>query len=500
MTIRLAALGLHHETNTFSPVRATLQRWEPGIVRGEDITDAYATSHATMGGFLAAHDRAGGVVVEPLVFANLNPMGIITAEAFEVIVAEMLEFLVDKGPFDGVLLAQHGAAVAERCADADGEVVDRVRDLVGPSVPVGLALDMHANVSRRMVDAATVTVAYQTNPHVDPRPRAVELADLVIRTVRGEICPVQHLETPPLVVDILRQDTNDQPMAGLVQTARDLVDGRGLLAASVLEGFPYADVPEMGMAFLAVADGDRSAAVEAAETMAQAAWAARHDLIGRAPSPAEAVAGAMTAHRGPVVLLDVGDNIGGGGPGDSTVLLAEALRQGAAGVLQTVFDPEAAAACSAAGMDETVTLPVGGRTDPASSQPVTVTGRVAVLSDGRYEEPTPTHGGWRFFDAGPTAVLECDGDVTLVVHSRRVPNTSLEQHRSVGVDPAAKQIVVAKGVNAPRAAYSRIAASMVVVDTPGVTAASLGGFAYTHRRVPMFPFEEDATYTPGLSS
>ncbi len=209
---------------------------------------------------------------------------------------------------------------------------------------------------------------------------------------------------------------------------------------------------------------------------------------------------ALAAERGPVVLLDVGDNIGGGSPADSTVLLAEARRLGARGFLQTLYDPEAVRACVAVGAGASVTLRVGAKTDDRHGEPVEVEGRVRLISDGRYEEPTPTHGGTRFFDAGPTVVIETSDDYTLVLTSRRVGNTSLEQMYSLGIRPERKRIVVAKGVIAPRAAYGKVAALMIAVDTPGVTAADLSRFRYERRRRPLFPFEPEATYSEGSSS
>jgi microcystin degradation protein MlrC len=205
---------------------------------------------------------------------------------------------------------------------------------------------------------------------------------------------------------------------------------------------------------------------------------------------------AAAAPRGPVVLLDVGDNIGGGSPADSTVLLAEARRQGVRRLLQTLYDPEAVQAAITAGVAATVTLHVGAKTDRNHGAPVEVRGRVRLIADGRYEEPTPTHAGFRFFDGGPTVVLETDDAHTLVLTSRRVGNTSIQQMYSLGIRPETYRVVVAKGVISPRPAYAPIAAELIAVDTPGVTAADLSRFTYRRRRRPLYPFEPDATYSP----
>jgi microcystin degradation protein MlrC len=283
-------------------------------------------------------------------------------------------------------------------------------------------------------------------------------------------------------------------MKAIVAGIPEVLARPGMLSASVAEGYPYADVEEMGMSFLAIHNGDASAAREAARSLADLAWERREAFQGDVLSVTDALRYADGAPDGPIVLMDVGDNIGGGSSADSTYLLAEAKRLGVRSFLQTLFDPEAVRACEAAGVGAQVTLPVGGKTDDLHGAPVTVTGTVRVLFDGRYEDPLPTHGGWRFFDGGTTAVLETTDEHTLVLTSRRTGNTSLEQHYSVGVRPERFRVVVAKGVVSPRPAYSRVAKEIVLVNTPGVTTSDLSFFTYHRRRAPLYPFEPDAAY------
>jgi len=492
--MRLAALGIAHETNTFARGATDYAAFEQsGILRGEDIVRDYAESHATMAGFLEARARLG-VEVVPLLFTFTNPTSTITPDAFERLCGEMLQLLRDRGPWDGVLLAQHGAAVSENYPDMDGEVAARVRALVGPDVPIGMAPDMHANLSQKMIDNTTVTVVYRTNPHLDPRPRALECAELIVRTIKGEIRPVQALEMPPVVINIVKQFTGEEPMRSLVADVEEVIQRPGMVSASVAEGYPYADVAEMGMAFLAISDGDAGAARDAARWMARRAWDMREQFVADTPSPESALRAAMAEPKGPIVLMDVGDNIGGGSPADSTILLEAAQRLGVRSYLQTLRDPEAVSACIAAGVGATVSLQVGAKTDDRHGRPLQVSGVVRRISDGKFEEPTPTHGGFRFFNGGPTVVLETEDDHTLVLTTRLIGNTSLQQMYSVGVRPESKHVVVAKGVVSPRPAYAPIAAQVVLVNTPGVTTSDLLTFTYTRRRRPLYPFEADATY------
>ena len=500
--MRFALLGLSHETNTFSSVPADYAAFErEGILRRGQIVDQFGQSQATMAGFLAA-GRELEFEANPLLHARTGPIGLITKDAFDRIVDEMIGMLRDGGPWDGVLLANHGAAVSEQYPDVDGEIAARVRKVVGPRTPVGIALDMHANISPATVRACDVMTVYRTNPHLDASERGFECAELLFRTATGDIRPRQWLETPPLVINIVRQFTGEEPMRGLVEDSLEVQSEAGILSTSLAEGYPYADVAEMGMSFLVVADGDSDLARRRCAWMARRAWDRRAEMDARIPGIDEALAMAAGHHRdnpeaGPVVLMDVGDNIGGGSSADSTHILRRAQHLGVRGLLQTLYDPAAVRACLSAGAGNRVDLLVGGKTDGLHGDPVAVSATVERISDGKYEDSGPTHGGYRYFDSGTTAVLETDDGHTLVLTSQRDGNTSREQMYAVGVRPEQHRVVVAKGVVSPRPAYEPIASRIVLVNTPGLTSADLSTFDYRRRRRPLYPFEPEASFRPG---
>jgi microcystin degradation protein MlrC len=491
--IRIATAGFQHESNTFSSMPASLDRWQrSGIIEGEAIRKEYATSQSTLAGFFAAAEADPEVELVPLVFTRLTPMAAMTEEASRHIMDRIVAAIRDNGPWDAVLLAQHGAAVSETWPDADGEMIRRVRETVGPRVPIGVALDMHANVSRQMVENADVTTVYQTNPHIDARAQALLCARLILRQVRGEIRPTTAIEMPPLLVNILNQGTSDRPMSDLIRIANEQRKRPGVLSVSVNEGYPYADVAEMGMSFIAVTDNDPALAAEIARTLVDAAWSMKEALNTGGTPVDEALKRAKAAPAGPVVLFDVGDNVGGGSPGDSTLILHAARRLGVSDLLQAVADPAGVGACQAAGVGGRVDLAVGGKTDDRHGTPFPIKGVVTGLSDGRYEETGPVHGGFRFFNDGPSAAVKTDDGYTLVLTSRGVGSSSLQQFRTLGIEPKAMKIIVAKGVHSPRPAMEPIAREMIWVATPGVTTADLTTFTYRHRRVPLYPLERNA--------
>ncbi|MBL8337284.1 MAG: M81 family metallopeptidase [Rhodoferax sp.] len=495
--IRIATAGYQHESNTFSAIPASLDLWRrSGILEdAQAIRAEYASSQSTLAGFFAEAEAQPDVTLVPLFFTRLMPMGAITAEATEFIFGRILAALRDHGPWDAVLLPLHGAAVSETFPDADGELVRRVRELVGPKVPIGVALDMHANIAPQLVENADIVTVYQTNPHIDAYAQARHCAQLVLRTVRGEIRPTSALEMPPLLVNILCQGTDDAPMKDLLRVADAQARRPGVLSVSVVEGYPYADVAEMGMSFIAITDNNPALAREVAGTLALEAWHLREALNQTAPRIEQALQRAQAALHGPVVLFDVGDNVGGGSPGDSTHILHAARRLGACtGLLQAVCDPQVVAQAQAAGVGGRIEAAVGGKSDGMHGAPFPVQATVTALSDGCYEETGPTHGGFRFFNDGPSCALRTDDGLTLVLTSRSAGSSSLQQFRALGIEPTRMKIIVAKGVHSPRPAMEPIASELIWVGSPGVTTADLSTFTYRHRRVPLYPLEAETVW------
>jgi microcystin degradation protein MlrC len=500
--MKLAALGILHETNTFSNVPTDDEAFahstvsgSHGDLLGEEVWTVYGDTGITVAGYKDA-DSLPGVDVVPIGFASTGPFGTWPRATFERIAGTQLAKLEADGPFDGVLLAQHGACVVEDFPDGDAEMIRRVRAVVGPRVPIGNVMDTHGNVSPEQVHAADITLLWRTNPHLDCRQRGLQLAELIARTVRGELQPVQAVVNPPMLANILAQNTADEPMRGLLRHALDLTASTpGLVDVSIGEGFPYADVPHMGMALVAVADRDVSVAQQAADTMAKATWDLRKAFDPRGVSIADAVRLEHGDARGPIVLLDVGDNMGAGTPGDSTFILEALLDQGRRNWLVTVHDPAAVAECVAAGVGAHVELTVGGKIDGRHGTPQRVAGRVRLLTEGAYRAyDEKVHAGHKVFDGGTRAVVETDGGGTIQLTALPVMTMTLDQHYTAGTDPRRYDLVVAKGVMSPQPAYGPIASRMVYVDTPGISTADTRVLGHRHRRRPMFPFEPDTRW------
>ncbi|MFJ2503156.1 M81 family metallopeptidase [Microbacterium sp. NPDC087592] len=486
---RIAVLGLGHETNTFSNDLATESLYaDGGIQRGDEIIEVHSQSQSTYAGFLAPLARSD-VELVPLLAAWTNPRGRIQTRAFDSLLSEMTSLLESRGDWDAILLNLHGAAVAEHVEEADLRICQAVHALSG-GAPIGLVVDMHANLSPGIAELVDVLMPYQTNPHVDPAKRGLACRNEVLRILDGKPRPAVHIESIPLVVNIVKQDTGEEPMRGLLAQAKSIASREGALDVSILEGFPYADVKQMGMSVSVTHPSGLGAAQRAARSMAEAVWRARRELQGVGMGIQTALDESDSRRPGdPVLLLDVGDNVGGGGPGDTTHLLAAAIARGSRDLVFTIQDPVAALRLATADIGSHVSVPVGGWSSVQAGEPVELVGELISATDGIYEEPVVAHGGLRHFDTGTSVAVKTLDGLVIVVTSKLVQPVSMMQLTSHGIDPAALRGIVAKGVNGPRAGFASHTRGHVVVDTPGITRLSIEGLPYRRRASPMYPFE-----------
>jgi microcystin degradation protein MlrC len=483
---RIAVCGFIHESNTFNPLRTDRAAFAAqSLSFGPALLDEWRDAHHEVGGFLEAA-AAEGFEPIPILMAWATPSGPVTADVFDEITGAIIDGVKRARP-DGLLLALHGAMVAESHLDADGETLARLRQALGQDFPIVVTFDLHGNLSERLIDGCTAAVAYRTNPHVDQRERGRRAARLLARTLRGEVRPRTALAKPPLLVNIMVQDTSAEPLKSFMDDVRGLEDRPGILAASLLPGFAYADVPQMGPSVVVVADGDAALARREADRLGERLWEARARLNKRLPDAATAVAQALQAERPPVVLVDTGDNVGGGSAADGTVLLAEMLRQGATDGVVCLYDPEGVRHCQSAGAGAEITLTVGGKVDRRHGDPLTLTARVRLLHDGTYVEPAVRHGGKRVNHMGPTALVEGPGRNLLVLSSLRHPPFSLGQVTCLGIRPEQQRFLVVKAAIAYKAAYAPVAGTIIEVDTPGLTAVNPERFDYRHVRWPLYP-------------
>lgn len=486
---RVGILALIQESNTFLPGATTFDHFRQELIlAGEEVRQHFATAHHEVRGFFDGL-TAANIEAVPIFAARALPFGIIEKAAFEKLISIMLLELQAAGRLDGLLVAPHGATVAEDHLDADGDWLSQVRRRVGPGLPIIGTLDPHANLSPAMVAATNALISYQTNPHIDQEQRGLEAAKLMARTLQGEVSPVQAACFPPMVINIERQCTSEPPLRDLVADFEKVRRQPDVLSASLMLGFPYADVAEMGAASLVVANGNVRNAQLLANQLGESMWSRREGLAGSFLSVEEAVTQARSL-PGPICMLDMGDNVGGGSPGNGTWLAHELYRQRVGPSLICIYDPTAVMQADAVGVGSRVRLAVGGKTDDLHGSPFQAAFQVKFVGDGRFSETQVRHGGYTEFDQGHTAIVETDdGLLTVMLTTRRTPPFSLRQLTAFGLNPASFQVLVAKGVNAPLAAYQPVCPTILRVNTRGVTMADVTQLPYHRRRQPMYPFE-----------
>ena len=488
--MRFALAGISHETNTFHSIKTEYKNFEEsGMILKEKEIEKLYESPSTIGGFFQA-SRDYGFDLVPLMFATTGPLGTITSVTFEKLINEILDKMKNHGPFDGVLLDLHGAAVSEEFEDMDGEITRRVRNLIGSDIPFGINLDMHANVSKEMVKNTDITNIYQTTPHLDADETGYKCAELVYKTATMEIVPTQHVETPPMTINIINHNTNMEPMKSILSESRKLYSDSDVLSVSVAEGYPYSDIKKMGMSFTVITNDNQEKAKNYSKKIAKFAWSKRFEMDSKAPSIEQGLKEAVSTIEKPVVLMDSGDNIGAGSSADSTHILHKARELGISGILQTIYDPEAVEKCMNK-LGSIIILSVGGKSDKLHGDPIEITGKVTSYFEGEFEDHGRTHGGGKYFDAGDSVSIQTEDENTLILTSKRVGNTSIQLYYSLGIDPLGFPIIIAKGVQSPRPAFEPIASKIIALDTPGVTASGLHNFNFKNIRRPMFPFQKD---------
>ena len=486
--MRIAIGGFMHESNTFASTPTDLIKFrEASLTYGPALVPVWREAHHEVGGFIVGAEKFGYEIV-PVAMAWGTPSGPVTDEFFEHMTETLIAGILSAKP-DGVLIALHGAMVTPKHPDADAEVLRRLRAAVGPKLPIACTLDFHGNVSPQMAETANILVGYQTYPHIDQRECGLLAAELLTRAINGEIRPVSFVAKPHMLINLLGQATDRAPMSDLMKFAREVERQPGMLAVSVMAGFAYADVPEAGASIIAVANGDRAIAERSAKTLSDGMWAVREQLNVESPEAEEAVRSAIASTRTPVVLVDLGDNVGGGSAGDGTVLLAELIVQKAKRFVVALYAPSVVAQAKAVGVGGVLETTVGGAVDRMHGDPVKVRGAVRMLHDGQWVESEARHGGKRHNDQGPTAVLDLGDGNTLVLNSLRTPPFSLGQLTSLGIDPKEAQAIVVKAAVAYKAAYAPIAGEIIEVDTPGLTAINPARFEYKRVRRPLYPLD-----------
>lgn len=479
---------LIQESNTFSPVTSERSLFGAGCLEfGAASLAAMAGTGTELGGFIHAA-RTLDLELVPTLAAWAPSGGPLATSDFDWLAGQILERAASAGPLDGVLLALHGALVTCDQPDADGWLLRRLRQVVGPDTPIVATLDLHANITRTMIDAADALVGFRTYPHLDMFETGLRAANLLVHLRRTGRRPIMTICKAPLLLPPENAQTADGPLAVIIEELRQLETRPEILSASLFPVQPWLDVPELGSTVLVVGTGDSAPARQAAEGVIAHLWARRHAFQAPLLAPAEAVRQALAAPQGPVLLVDSADGVSSGAPGDSTAILHELLTAASdRPALVTVVDP-AAAAVAAAADGQTVMLTLGGRLDPARHRPVTVRGHCRRVAQTLVTFKGGIGDGLTA-DMGTAAVVQVHG-LQILLMEKPVPCYDPALYRTAGLDPARAQAVVVKSPNNFRWAFRDVARAWLYVDAPGASTPRLASLPFQRAPRPLFPLDD----------
>ncbi len=487
--MRLFAATLATETNTFSPLPTSLAAYQEGVYLrpGEhpDATPLMCTAPLWVARRRAAAD--GFTLIEGSCFAA-SPAGLTNRADYEAMRDEILAQLRAALPLDGVLLGLHGAMVAHGYDDVEGDILERTRAIVGPDAVIGVELDPHCPLTLKRTAIADLVVLYKEFPHTDVVERAEDLLTLVLRTIHHEVSPVKSLYD---CRQIGSYPTTLPLMRGFVDRAKALEGHGGVLSISIGHCFPYGDVPENSGRILVITDGDKPAADRLATSLGEEFVAMRGRTTPDYQSVPDAVTAALAAPAGPVILAEPADNAGGGAPSDNTTILRHLIARGVeSAALGPLWDPIAVRLCFDAGLGATIPLRFGGKTAPASGQPIDAEVIVAGLARDCHQSFGPTQ-----VKLGDCAAIRVGG-VEAVLITNRTQALGLELFRNVGIEPTERRIVVVKSTNHFQAAFGPIAAQVIYVDTDGPLARDYRQIPFKRVTRPIWP--HDVETSPGL--
>jgi len=475
-----------HETNNFSVVPTDLDAFRAQAFKtGEEVIAWARGTKTPVGGFIDVIEERGDRMI-PTAAAAATPSGLVTRDAYDTVTNTILDGIKRNQDADGILLALHGAMMAEGIDDGEGHLLEKIREIYSPG-PVVVVLDLHSHVTRKMLTHATMLIGYHTYPHTDTYERGVEAARYIPLIAEGRISPVYAVEQPLILPPCSTCNTQFGLYQSLWKEALRADRPEEILSTSLFAGFPHADHPDAGFTVLCYAT-DIATAKKETDHLLEILRERRAEFLYTPTAIPEAVERAISSSKKPVVISDMSDNPGGGSANDGVEVLKELLNRGEKdAAVATIYDPETVKAAREAGVGNPVEICLGAKTDNLHGTPLETKAVVENLVDGRFQYKGPmTHG--MLGNMGPTAVLNISG-IRVIVASERIQARDPEMFRVCGIEPVAMGILVVKSAVHFRAAFQNIAKEIIIADGPGLTASDLTRFPYQRIRRPMFPID-----------
>jgi microcystin degradation protein MlrC len=491
--LRIAIAELKQESNTFAPLTSIQDFVNFHYYRKSEVIENLGSAESEIAGFLEICDENGFEVL-PILAAFSVSGGPVSMEAYKHLTEELLSGLREVGQVDGVLLALHGAMVCENVADADGEILEKVRRFVGPKIPIMVTMDLHANITRKKINNADTISGFHTCPHTDLVETGRRAARMLVRKLTSEFEPVMSFVKVPMVVPASNHiDFKPGAYADLIDFTKSLMK-KGAIDASAFTVQPWLDIPELGFGAVVITDSDKSLSDQLVCKLADAMWDSRMALSSaNLTKPEIAIAEALRFDRGPVVLSDVSDGTGAGSPGDSTAVLKVLLEmKPSKRVLLSIVDSKVAQDALELGVGSWIRTFVGGTKSKSFTAPCEIEAEILSCAETKFRFTQKGYNGMEV-EMGLCAVLAI-GEIRLLVTSLPAFTTDPAFYRAANLEPKDAHIVVVKSHAQFQDSYDEIATAIYILDTPGMSSDKISTLPFTKIDRPTYPWDLDIVF------
>lgn len=476
-----------HETNTFAKSKTGKNEFYNRYIKfGKDIIEFFQNTKVEIGAFIDLCIKENFEII-PVIAANAWPGGVVTRDMFDMVKNLIVSAIKKEDCIDGILLSLHGAMVLEDSPDGEGDLLEEIRNITGNDIPIIATLDLHANITEKMIIHSDALFPFDNYPHTDMYERGLEAAVVLSNLLLKKIKPVLRMKKLPLITPLIR--TEESPYKDFLDLAHKWEKEPKVISVSIVAGFSYADIYESGVSVLAQTDNDIQLAQDIVESIGSQIIKRRTEFVHKTLSIKDAIRIGMKSDKIPVVLAEVSDNPGGGSPGDGTELLRALINMKAQNVAYAnICDPETVDRAIKAGVGSELMVKLGGKSAYNLGDPIEIMGVVKTIADGKFRNKGPMSHGL-LNNMGRTVVLGIEG-VDVIVTERSFQPWDPEIFRRVGIEPTDKQILVVKSTVHYRAAFGEFASKMIDVDTPGLAPVNIKRLEFKNIRRPIYPLDD----------
>ena len=486
-SFRIAVGQIWQEQNTFSPVKTTLDDFRQfGLYYGEDIIDRFSGINE-LGGFISVLQEVKNTEIIPLIRAWSWPRGNVEPRTYTHLKDELLTRIRDSLPLDGILLSFHGAMVSDIQHDVEGDILESIKKITGMEIPVAVSCDLHANITKKMLEFSDYIEGYHTCPHIDLFRTGKKAARVLMEILEGKTRLDRGFVKLPLITPARAHDSKKGPFKRMFHWVAALEKTEGIIGVSLFPVQPWLDVPELGWSVLVYTEKGREDPRPRAEKLAQSAWDIKDEFFLDELTPQQAIDEARNLEKGLMVVSD-SDATTAGAPGDNTIML-EAVQKSSVDfpVLLCFIDPEITGKAVKAGTGNRISGMIGGKMDNIFCRPVHIEGTVKNITDGRFE--IDGHVGKNYFDMGTMAVIST-GNISILVTEKNGPFYEHTVYKTAGLDPLDFRMLVVKSPVGFRYAFEGVAERIGIVQHPGLSSSDLRLFDFKNIPRPLYPLDD----------